>query len=332
MGKEVKCTVKDLISFEALEKPPWRTSPGLSVTNMLKDIMEFHRRWKEAKLCNTFSVHSVENVKFKFLVDFIHHINSEEELGVSTREEIETCLGLPYSELLQNLKWPLSIKEQETVNLKEAYSYVLETVQREESDTNYGLLETSLIKEIHREILKGIPVPHYGTRPGEMSDRPRYCEFNGETYYYQHPDNMKAAVDNLIDHYNELFDFITRNGLTSLDNYYNLFKTCAWLVFELLDLHPFGDGNGRLCRILCSYSLSMFTPFPSPIYNVWTNSSKNDYKEALVEARKSASRRPCALTTMIIECNWHGWRKFFECLDEDSTVDTTIPYCENLYH
>jgi hypothetical protein len=54
------------------------------------------------------------------------------------------------------------------------------------------------------------------------------------------------------------------------------------------------------------------TPFPTPIYNVWSESKKDDYIEALVDARKSKNRQPTSLTTMIIECNYHGWKRFFE--------------------
>lgn len=60
--------------------------------------------------------------------------------------------------------------------------------------------------------------------------------------------------------------------------------------------------------------LSKFTPFPTPVYNVWTNSCKDDYRDALVAARKSEKRHPCALTTMIIECSYHGWKKFKDAM------------------
>ena len=92
------------------------------------------------------------------------------------------------------------------------------------------------------------------------------------------------------------------------------------MLFELLDLHPFGEGNGRLCRILCSYLLSYFSPLPTPVYNVWTYSTKDDYLEALKRTRKTVERHPTALTTMIIECSYYGWRKFFQRLEEKEKV------------
>ena len=72
-----------------------------------------------------------------------------------------------------------------------------------------------------------------------------------------------------------------------------------------------GEGNGRLCRILSSYLLSTFSPFPTPVYNVWTDSSKYDYQKALYDTRNTNERHPTTLTTMIIECSYHGWKHFF---------------------
>ena len=116
-----------------------------------------------------------------------------------------------------------------------------------------------------------------------------------------------------------MFDHCIKDGLENSDDSYCLFKTCAWFLFECLNLHPFSDGNGRLCRILCSYMLSKFTPFPKPMYNVWTNSCKEDYKDALVAARKSDDRQPCALTTMMIECSYQGWIKFKDAIEKKDT-------------
>ena len=187
----------------------------------------------------------------------------------------------------------------------------------EERTSDYGLLEVGLLKETHRLILQNIPQPVGLTKPGEMSNTPRVTKFKGEIYHYANPDDMESTVINLLDKYNFLYDSCIKEkgGLNEDINVYSLLKTCSWFLFELLDLHPFSDGNGRLCRILSSYCLSKLNPFPTPIYNVWTNLCKEDYIEALVEARKSPDRQPCALTTMIIECSYYGWEKFFMALE-----------------
>ncbi|XP_067042638.1 uncharacterized protein [Acropora muricata] len=310
------------IDFDALENPTWRSQEGLScdqgdvkktVKEMISDIMTFHKRWEEEE--NNYDQKMVEEVKDKFFLEFITHVNKEEEHGVSTIEETTGVLrhGLIHSQPIQ---------EQETMNLEKAYDYLLSTIEKEEKRSDYGLLEVSLLQETHRIILKDLPLPTKGSsEPGKLSNLRRITEFKGEIYEYPCPEDMTNAVNKILDKYNSLFDRCTKQRLDEYDNYYNLFKLCAWLLFELLDLHPFSDGNGRLCRILGSYLLSFFSPFPTPIYNVWTQSNKDDYKQALVDARKSKTRHPCALASMIIECNYHGWKNFFGELDERRNVE-----------
>lgn len=248
----------------------------------------------------------------------------EEGHGLTTLVETETFLRNCSSR--RNSASSFSLEEQETINLMVAYENLLAKINEEEHESDYGLMEVSLLEETHRLILQDIPLPKGFTKPGKMSNNVRVTEFKGELYHYANPEDMESAVSNLLDKYNFLFDSCTKGEgkLEDLDDIYSLFKTCAWLLFQLLDLHPFSDGNGRLCRILCSYSLSKLNPFPTPIYNVWTDSSKHDYIEALVEARKSPGRHPCALTTMMIECSYYGWESFFKALDVEVKSRTYI--------
>ena len=313
------------IDFDALENPSWHTQEGLSceqgdvkktVKEMICDIMKFHKRWEEEE--NKYEQKIVKEVKDKFFLQFITHVNKEEQHGVSTIEETTSVLRPP-----DGLIRSLSIQERETLNLEKSYEYLLSKIKTEEIPSDYGLLEISLLQDTHRIILEDLPKKG-STEPGKLSNERRITEFEGEVYEYQCPEDMTNAVNKLLDKYNYLFDRCTKHRLEEYEDYYNLFRLCAWFLFELLDLHPFSDGNGRLCRILGSYLLSFFTPFPTPIYNVWTQSSKDDYKQALVDARKSNTRHPCALATMIIECSYHGWKNFFRQLDKRRNVECGI--------
>lgn len=329
MGKTTEYPVKSLISFDALENPSWHTPTKYerqpkTVTEMITQIKEYHTRWEQARVENTYNEDLVKKVQEQFLFKFIYHVNVEEGHGLTTLVETETFLRNCSSR--RNSVSSFSLEEQETINLMVAYENLLAKINEEEHESDYGLMEVSLLEETHRLILQDIPLPKGFTKPGKMSNNVRVTEFKGELYHYANPEDMESAVSNLLDKYNFLFDSCTKGEgkLEDLDDIYSLFKTCAWLLFQLLDLHPFSDGNGRLCRILCSYSLSKLNPFPTPIYNVWTDSSKHDYIEALVEARKSPGRHPCALTTMMIECSYYGWESFFKALDVEVKSRTYI--------
>ena len=47
-----------------------------------------------------------------------------------------------------------------------------------------------------------------------------------------------------LDRFNSVF-MQSRNTNPESNKLLSIFKCVAWLVFELLDLHPFSDGNGQ---------------------------------------------------------------------------------------
>jgi fido (protein-threonine AMPylation protein) len=306
-------TVASLIAFEAEESPPWRgktSEPVHSVKEMVQEITKYQTQWQDRrKKC--VSKQTQKKVDRCFLRKFLYHINIEEGHGCDTMEDVESCLNIGITP-----QRDLPEKERETVNLLEAYYHLLGEVERvdgsDEVNKLNGLLEVDLVKDIHRLILQDIVLPKNSTKPGQFSKNKRVTWFNGERYEYADPKDLEQKVQTLLDRYNDLITYCVKEEENLEERLYKMFKTCAFLLFELLDLHPFGDGNGRLCRLLCSYALQSVTPFPTPIYNVWSDSCKDDYIQALVDTRKSESRHPTSLTTMIIECNYHGWNEFFK--------------------
>ena len=239
-----KSIVADLIDYDA--NPLWK--------KMIHEIIEIKLR-------------APDGIKHAMDVDFYYHCNVGEEHGLQSKEQIERFLE-------EIDKDHLSVEEQETLNLRDAYLYLL-------SKGEDGLLEESMLREVNELILRNLPRPDRCTKAGKYCNNPRLTQFQGETYYYQQPEDMQEAVCTLLDRYNSL---ITQslNETNESDRLLSIFKSAAWLVFELLDLHPFSDGNGRLCRLLCSYVLSTCTPFPSPI--------SGKYVHALIAARKLSSR------------------------------------------
>ena len=148
----------------------------------------------------------------------------------------------------------------------------------------HGLLEESMLREANRIIPRNIPRDKRYTKARTYCNNARITEFQGELYHYQQSNDMQEAVCILLDRFNSLF---TQSIDTNPENnkLLSIFKCVAWLVFELLDLHPFSDGNGRLCRLLSSYVLSTCTPFPIHLFTIYipTTSSK---KPLLPEERQ----------------------------------------------
>ena len=260
--KSSRSTVADVIEYDPENK-------ALAL-NMIEEILEIRQG-------------VLPEVKRKMDANFYFHCNVGESHGLQFKEEIEKLLMRPSY-------CCLSIEEQETVNLRNAHSYFMSLC-----DENQGLLEESMLRETNRIILWNIP------RDNHYTNSPRITQFRGELYHYQQPDDMQEAVCVLLDRFNSLF---TQSINTSPESnkLLSIFKCVAWLVFELLDLHPFSDGNGQLCRLLSSYVLSTCTPFPTPIYNLHTD---HEFEKALITGRKTG--RPSVLASMIIESSLVAW-------------------------
>ena len=220
-----RSTVADVIEYDPENK-------ALAL-NMIEEILEIRQG-------------VLPEVKRKMEVNFYFHCNVGEGHGLQFKEEIEKLLMRPSY-------CCLSIEEQETINLRNAYSYLMS-----HCDENQGLLEESMLIEINRIILRNILRDNHYTKAGSYCNNPRITQFRGELYHYQQPDDMQEAVCVLLDRFNSLF---TQSINTSPESnkLLSIFKCVAWLVFELLDLHPFSNGNGRLCRLLSSYVLSTCT-------------------------------------------------------------------------
>ena len=268
-----RSTVADVIEYDPENK-------ALAL-NMIAEILEIRQG-------------VLPEVKRKMEVSFYFHCNIGEGHGLESKEEIEKLLMRPSY-------CCLSIEEQETINLRNAYSYLMS-----HCDENQGLLEESMLRETNRIILWNIPRDIHYTKAGSYCNNPRITQFRGELYHYQQPNDMQEAVCVLLDRFNSVF-MQSINTNPERNKLLSIFKCVAWLVFELLDLHSFFDGNGRLCRLLSSYVLSTCTPFPTPIYNLHTD---HEFEKALIAGRKT--RHPSRLTSMIIESSLVAWATHFK--------------------
>lgn len=206
------------------------------------------------------------------------------------------------------LKFLEKVKKREDVDgdVRGALEYILTRTRSEEEEKNWGLLETTLVCDTHRVLLGGLDKTRRHVA-GRLSDRPRYVvREGGAKHWYPCPDDMGVALTSLVDEYNIRYD---RHRCT----YEDMLETCAWFTFRFLSLHPFGDGNGRLCQILCNYSMSLHHPFPVAFCDT------DEFVSSLIKAQDSGDILPLAVD--IATTTRLAWRSFLG--DDDRRSEST---------
>ncbi len=282
--------VSDLLDFSPSENPPWRKRDFPSIKDAIKEICVLRNNASGSGA----DLQNIVGGSNLLMVEFIHHCLSEEDHGFKNLEKTKKFLS-------SDMRDVSSLEALETRNLFAAYQNLI-TMERGE---NYGMIEESMFRRTNELIRRGLEVNAGNTRPGVYSDRRRYTTFMGARHEYRMPEDMHIATNNILDRFNGLFRQ-SRVDLNEERGILNLFKASAYLTAELLELHPFSDGNGRTVRLLISYVLSSISPFPTPLFNIFSESSKNDFTRAMIQER---SDYPTLLTTMMIECSLYSWRE-----------------------
>ncbi len=148
---------------------------------------------------------------------------------------------------------------QEVINYRDVVVFIEKTVSSS-SDGNFALTE-EIIFTIHKTILKNILDNRAGTYRFEKAITVNFK--TGEKLYpYEAAENIHSKVEDLLSWYNSSETKIgseplgSRYNLASENNIHPVIKA-ALLHLELVRIHPFEEGNGRLARALATLSLSV---------------------------------------------------------------------------
>ena len=199
----------------------------------------------------------VEDKETESLIEFVYCSLHQEKLEVPTDKTVITqiCKG-EHKEEKNGVKGFL-----------EAYRYLHRLVDNKDA----GLLDNNLICDVHKLLMD---YRRNNCTIGCYSDKERVVEFEGKVWCYVTPHKMFERMQIMIDQYNNRWNVILMNKKNLKDGLQDLFPLLAWLIHSFLELHPFGDGNGRVIRLLYAYILEAYgISLPIPIftesYNQW---------------------------------------------------------------
>ena len=140
-------------------------------------------------------------------------------------------------------------------------------------------LSVELLLEAHGLLMHGA-IRHGLLHPFPMGLRAHDAYTTGHTYPEGNPVALRQALNRAVDSYNESF---ATGGTVAL------IEAPARLFYDVITIHPFSDGNGRLCRLLAAFALRRAgVPFAVPLSSRHSK-PRSHYMHAINAMRRGAN-------------------------------------------
>ena len=170
------------------------------------------------------------------------------------------------------------------------------------------LLTVDMICEMHKSLMK-VDRPD---EAGKFRWREAYTERpDGSKYYFLNPGNinLEQMLQEVVDLHNDHVQFYYDNMTlkTHKEKLTYIIKCATWLFCRAITVHPFGNGNGRLCRLLANDVLQELTPFPVQLYNVGSV-TKDHYFNAIIQYQDNNMLDN--LSAILVDGLWYGWNDY----------------------
>lgn len=140
----------------------------------------------------------------------------------------------------------------------------------------------SLLTELHSILL---PNSHPGLR-----NTPVYTTYKGRIHVYPDHWTLEEQLHATCDLCNRLISNLKRSKQTNALTLETISEITAIVVFNILSIHPYVDGNGRLCRVIAAYILFLVTENPKVI---------KDWTPSLVTMRQSIPKSKTTFPIMV---------------------------------
>ena len=176
-------------------------------------------------------------------------------------------------------------------------------------------LTEDLIQETHRILMNGLKTEE-GTpiKAGEY----RQIALRAGDHVFLPQEHVSRAMEKLVLDYNRKANDISHDP----------YELASWLLYHFVTIHPFEDGNGRMCRLLACYSLLRDgLPFPVTITTGHKKAHKH-YVQCIERDRYRGRGGQPHLTTLMLHSVIRVWSNFMANLWYNPSILPADIFCE----
>jgi Fic family protein len=195
------------------------------------------------------------------------------------------------------------------------------------------LLTVYEIKEIHETLMNNLL-----KNGGQFRTCPAFTKLeNNKFFYYSEHETIENNMFNMIDEYNVLImnlenQYLDSDKHTNIDFILTIIKLSAKLLFNLVDVHAFSDGNGRICRLFANHILNYITPFP---INILCDriKNRNEYVNNIILCRNTSQRFPIEIAEGYFLNILNSWSNFYNSLNfiENINITNYLTFIGSIY-
>ena len=173
-------------------------------------------------------------------------------------------------------------------------------------------MSQEVVQELHAEVSR-FRNPDKG--PGQLRTCNAYSKRGNDIHWFPSPHVVPSSLAARLKKHNYYVSKKSSFADPYTPEYVDFVCRCAAsLLYDIVDLHPFRDGNDLVAQLLTSNVLQLVIPFPVTVSVGSLYESKRAYRDAKCQEKDGEL---AALAARILEGLWHSWEGFAEELDLD---------------